>query len=68
MVTLSKTAQSFGQPTAWHSLDSKTALKLLESEREQGLSAAGLQERTAQFGSNELEEKPWRSRWQILLD
>lgn len=64
MVTLSTTAQ----PTAWHSLEYETALTLLESSRQEGLSYAQVQERAAKFGPNELEEKPGRSIWHILLD
>jgi Ca2+-transporting ATPase len=50
------------------SLDCETALTLLESHREQGLSNTQVQERAAQFGPNELEEKAGRSSWRILLD
>ncbi|MBD2104784.1 cation-translocating P-type ATPase [Leptolyngbya sp. FACHB-261] len=55
-------------PTLWHSLSAEKALVLLESDPEQGLSAAQIQERTDRFGPNELEEKAGRSSWSILLD
>ncbi|NEQ23683.1 MAG: HAD-IC family P-type ATPase, partial [Microcoleus sp. SIO2G3] len=54
--------------TAWHSIEPEKALELLQSDRQQGLTSEQVQERRAQYGSNELEEAAGRSSWVILLD
>ncbi len=68
MVTLSTTGKPSAQLSAWHSLDFQTALTLLKSDQLEGLSYVQVQERAAEFGSNELEEAARRSIWYILLD
>ncbi len=54
-------------PTVWHSLDSAQAIDLLESDREQGLSTAQVEERTACFGANELTAKKGKPWWLKFL-
>ncbi|NJO75024.1 MAG: cation-translocating P-type ATPase [Leptolyngbyaceae cyanobacterium RM1_406_9] len=54
--------------THWHTLDTQTVLKYLESHLDRGLDRSEVQERIAKFGPNELEERAGRSHWRILLD
>ena len=53
---------------AWHTLDVEKTLSELDSNVEAGLTSQQVEERLQQFGSNELEETPGRSKWEILLD
>ncbi len=52
----------------WHTLDTDTALKNLQSDPTQGLSTAQVAERLAENGRNELVEKGGRTPWQILWE
>jgi Ca2+-transporting ATPase len=52
----------------WHTLSVAEAAEALGSDLTQGLSAAEVRSRQAQFGPNELQERPPRTFWQMLLD
>jgi Ca2+-transporting ATPase len=52
----------------WHTLDTKSALKNLQSDLTWGLSTAQAAERLAEKGPNELVEKGGRTPWQILWE
>lgn len=53
---------------AWHTLTVEKAMQILQSDRNQGLSAAQVIERRSRYGANELDEAPGRSTWRILFD
>ena len=52
----------------WHTLDTETALKNLQSDSALGLSTAQAAERLTENGHNELVEKGGRTPWQILWE
>ncbi|MEB3174519.1 MAG: HAD-IC family P-type ATPase, partial [Cyanobacteriota bacterium] len=52
----------------WHDLDIETALKLLESDEEKGLSSQQVESRRQIFGLNELKETGGRSALEILWE
>jgi Ca2+-transporting ATPase len=52
----------------WHTLDTETALKKLQSDSALGLSTAQAAERLTENGHNELVEKGGRTPWQILWE
>ncbi len=51
----------------WHSLDIERTIDLLESNREQGLSAAQVTAKKARFGANELSAKKGKPWWLKFL-
>lgn len=53
---------------AWHTLDVAQVLDALQADGEHGLDEAAVQQRLAQYGPNELEEKPIKSPWAILWE
>ncbi len=53
--------------TAWHALDTATALERLASSAAQGLSAPDVALRGAEHGPNALPEPPRRSVWLVFL-
>ncbi|NJO75243.1 MAG: cation-translocating P-type ATPase [Leptolyngbyaceae cyanobacterium RM1_406_9] len=55
-------------PAVWHNLETEKALRLLQSDRQAGLTAQQAEERLQRYGSNELEDRGGRSAWAILLD
>ncbi len=56
------------EQSTWHTLSIKDAAETLGTDWEQGLSEAQVRERQARFGPNELQERPGRSFWQMLID
>jgi Ca2+-transporting ATPase len=52
----------------WHALEAEKSLELLQSDRQQGLTAQQVAERLQQYGTNELKETGGRSTLQILWD
>ncbi len=54
--------------TAWHTISSQEATKLLRSDRTTGLTVAEIKERQAQYGRNEIISKAGRSNLQIFID
>lgn len=52
----------------WHTISADEATHSLESNAESGLTATESSKRLEQFGPNELQEKPARSPWRMLLD
>jgi Ca2+-transporting ATPase len=54
--------------TTWHTLDAAQVLGTLQVEGERGLDDAAAQQRLAQYGPNELQEKPIKSPWAILWE
>ena len=53
---------------AWHTMSAAEAAAALDSNLDQGLTAEQVRRRLARFGSNELQEAPRRTFWQMLLD
>jgi P-type Ca2+ transporter type 2C len=53
---------------AWHTMGVTEAATVLDSDLEQGLTPAELAKRQEQFGPNQLQERPRRTFWQMLLD
>ncbi len=53
---------------AWHVSTAEEALAALESDIQRGLSAQEAQRRLQLYGPNELQEKPRRTVWQMLLE
>jgi P-type Ca2+ transporter type 2C len=53
---------------AWHTLDADKALRLLESDRTNGLAASQVESRVERYGTNELVESGGRSAFTILVD
>ena len=51
----------------WHSLDIERTIDLLESDREQGLSAAQVTAKKARFGANKLSAKKGKPWWLKFL-
>jgi len=56
------------QPEAWHTQPVETVLERLATHRERGLTTAEAQTRLAQYGYNELREKPPTPFWRLILD
>jgi P-type Ca2+ transporter type 2C len=52
----------------WHTLDANQALKLLESDRDQGITSQEVLIRLERYGTNELIEKVGRSPLRIFID
>ena len=52
----------------WHTMGATEATAVLDSDLEQGLSQAEVARRQEQFGFNQLQERPRRTFWQMLLD
>ena len=52
----------------WHTLSTGEAASVLGVDLDQGLSAKEVERRQAQFGANELRERPPRTFWQRLLE
>ncbi len=52
----------------WHTLTSAEAAAVLKTDLEQGLSEADHGQRLAEYGPNELQERPGRTFLQMLLD
>ncbi|HEY9296683.1 MAG TPA: cation-transporting P-type ATPase, partial [Phormidium sp.] len=53
---------------AWHTLEVDKSLRLLDSDRQTGLTSEQVKERLQKYGPNELEETAGRGTWEILLD
>lgn len=53
---------------AWHTLDVDKSLRILDSDRQTGLTNEQVKERFQKYGPNELEESAGRNSWDILLD
>ena len=53
---------------AWHTLDVDKSLRVLDSDRNTGLTNEQVKERLQKYGPNELEETAGRNSWEILLD
>ncbi|MFB2934818.1 cation-translocating P-type ATPase [Aerosakkonemataceae cyanobacterium BLCC-F154] len=69
MVKTAKTASAAAETgEAWHSLDIEKSLRVLDSDRNTGLTNEQVKERLHKYGSNELEETAGRNSWDILLD
>jgi Ca2+-transporting ATPase len=51
----------------WHSQSAEKVIEALNTHPERGLSAAEAQARLAQYGLNQLQERPRPSFWQMLL-
>jgi Ca2+-transporting ATPase len=56
------------QTILWHTADADSAVELLQSDRQVGLSAQQVHERQQRYGLNELQETRGRSAWEILID
>jgi Ca2+-transporting ATPase len=56
------------KPDAWHALGISEIVDALNSDLQQGLSETQIRERQSRFGPNELQERPSRSFWKMLLD
>ncbi|MDL1909769.1 cation-translocating P-type ATPase [Chloroflexi bacterium CFX6] len=54
--------------TEWHTLDTQEAVRKVDSDLENGLSAAEAERRLAEHGPNELVERAGKSPWVILLE
>lgn len=52
----------------WHALSAEEVLERLETPEQQGLSTAEAERRLAQYGPNQLDEKPRPSFFQLVLD
>lgn len=69
IVKTAKTASAAAETgEAWHSLDIEKSLRVLDSDRNTGLTNEQVKERLHKYGSNELEETAGRNSWDILLD
>jgi Ca2+-transporting ATPase len=55
-------------PEAWHSQSVEAVLSQLATHHERGLSHAEAQQRLAQYGPNELREKPPTPFWRLIVD
>lgn len=53
---------------AWHTLEIEKSLRVLDSDRNTGLTSEQVKERLQKYGTNELEETGGRGSWEILLD
>ena len=54
--------------TEWHTLESQEAIRQMDSNLENGLTAAEAERRLAEHGPNELVERVGISPWTILLE
>jgi P-type Ca2+ transporter type 2C len=54
--------------TDWQTVEVQKAVHLLESDRDAGLSQGQVQQRTQQYGTNELVESGGRSGFEIFVD
>jgi Ca2+-transporting ATPase len=52
----------------WHQYSIEEAVELLETHRQQGLITGEAQARLAQYGPNELQERPRPTFWHLLLN
>ncbi|MFN2290938.1 MAG: cation-translocating P-type ATPase [Anaerolineae bacterium] len=52
----------------WHTMGAAEAATVLDSDFERGLTQAQVAQRQEQFGPNQLQERPGRTFWQMLLD
>ncbi|MBP9040711.1 MAG: cation-translocating P-type ATPase [Anaerolineaceae bacterium] len=52
----------------WHALSAEEVLERLETPAQQGLSTEEAERRLAQYGPNQLEEKPRPSFFQLVID
>ena len=65
----SMTIESKDPSTArWHTLEADQALKLLQSDRDQGITSQEVAIRLERYGTNELVEKVGRSSLRIFID
>ena len=55
-------------PIAWHTIAPDQSLKLLNSDRDQGLSQNQIEENQRAYGTNELIEMGGRSSFDIFID
>ncbi|MGL5794832.1 MAG: cation-transporting P-type ATPase, partial [Waterburya sp.] len=62
----SSTLPDVQQP--WHTLSPDNTLELLNSDRDQGLTAEQTQQRLEYYGKNEIVADAGRNAWEILLD
>lgn len=53
---------------SWHTLSTQEVLKRLETPEEHGLTTAEAKKRLAEFGTNQLKERPRPSFFQLVLD
>ena len=54
--------------THWHQQSVKEAVELLETHRHRGLTTEEAQARLAQYGPNELQERPHPTFWNLLFN
>jgi Ca2+-transporting ATPase len=54
--------------TEWHALESQEAIRQIDSDLENGLTAAEAERRLAEHGPNELVERTGKGPWAILLE
>ncbi len=66
--TVSTPAEKPDLKVSWHALSAEDVLQQLQAPPETGLSAGEVARRQAQFGLNELTEKPRPGFWHLLLD
>ena len=52
----------------WHTQSVAQTLEALDSDAQTGLSASEVEQRSRQYGKNEIEETGGRSAWEMLLD
>ncbi|MGC9332667.1 MAG: HAD-IC family P-type ATPase, partial [Anaerolineae bacterium] len=52
----------------WHTMDIDKAVAAQDSDLDQGLTQAEVARRQERFGPNQLQERPGRTFWQMLLD
>ncbi|MGL4884373.1 MAG: HAD-IC family P-type ATPase, partial [Waterburya sp.] len=62
----SSTLPDVQQP--WHTLSPDNTIELLNSDRDQGLTAEQVQQRLEYYGKNEIVADAGRNAWEILLD
>jgi Ca2+-transporting ATPase len=56
------------QQDTWYTLSVSEAVANLDTGLEEGLAENQVRQRQAEFGPNELQERPGRTFWQMLLD
>ncbi|MEC4803165.1 MAG: cation-translocating P-type ATPase [Jaaginema sp. PMC 1079.18] len=54
--------------TSWFTQSRSQTLEQLQTDAQQGLTSSSVQQRLAEYGTNEIKETAGRSSWQILLD
>ena len=62
------TANNNELSVTWHSLSTEETLERLDTPLAQGLTTAEAQRRLAQYGPNQLEEKPRRTYLQMIIE